>query len=76
MTETLRQNISTSMLKVNSPSSRAISFQLHHVCLSTAAIMASSWAGVRTLRERPVLITSAGVTLPVSRRLVSFVETH
>jgi hypothetical protein len=41
---------------------------LLHVCYSTAAIMTSSLAGVRTDRERPAFSSTIGITHPVLRR--------
>jgi hypothetical protein len=49
----------------------AISRELLHGSRSTAAIMASSLAGVRTVRGRPAVTSAVGVTLPVSRRRCS-----
>ena len=39
-----------------------------HGCLATAAIMAPSFAAVRTVRGRPAFMTTVDVTLTVSRR--------
>jgi len=41
---------------------------LHHACYSTAAIVTSSLAGVRTDRQRPAFSNTIGITHPVSGR--------
>jgi hypothetical protein len=43
----------------------------YRVSFFTAAIVASSLAGVRTVRGRPAFTSAIGVTLPVSRRRYS-----
>jgi len=52
----------------DSPIYRATSPDLLHACCSTAAIMTSSLAGVRTDREWPAFSNTVGITRPVSRR--------
>jgi hypothetical protein len=47
----------------NNPSSRAISRQLFYGSRSTCAIMASSLAGVRTVRGRPAFTSAVDITL-------------
>jgi hypothetical protein len=65
-------SLSTSRtLGCDSPNFRAISRELLHGSCSTAAIMASSLAGVRTVCGRPAFTSAVGVTLPASRRRCS-----
>lgn len=60
----------------DNPNSHAISHELLHGFRSTAAVMAPSLLGVRTVRWRPKLKCPAGVTLHLSQKRCTIVETH
>jgi hypothetical protein len=58
------------------PSSRPISRELLQGSCSTAAVAASTLAGVRTALGRPAFTCAVGVALSIHRDAAAVVETH